>query len=517
MLILDSLGPVAQLVARLVRNEKVTGSIPVRSTQTLRLCGYPCHADGMLAIRKVVTSLAAVALLVLSGCTPQQATDSSFEVQDSEFISEDAAEASVDDGAPLWELKPSPFAVDLCKIPDGRPSEMQTLRQGALSLGTYGMSNVGFPASPDLIPTMGESHYIAVAVSFPDLVGDPENLDEYLREQTELMSEWVDFWSQGVHRYTFDVVEGWLEVPSSAESFRVDDRSRSQRTTGVHAALAGEIAMELGSDVDWEKVDGILAVFPLAFTSFPGDWNGRGDPIVTPAGVLPMFYYGGGPFHLTASNGIPLETKRELLWSFWIHEILHSQSMNLHAPGNGWPVGLDRNQYPAGYEKFSGAANSWELFKIGWIMDDQVHCIDARETVPGSQVMLTPLEVEGGDRKIAIVRTGPHSGLLVESRRPIGYTKWDAEDSGIMVSRLDTTVMNDRSGEGGDDCGNNPDYAKWAYFLAPDGSVGLENSCFFEEFILSEGDSVSADGVTIELVHSATDLDYVSVFPAQEE
>ena len=35
MLIWDSLGPVAQLVARLVRNEKVRGSIPLRSTYFL--------------------------------------------------------------------------------------------------------------------------------------------------------------------------------------------------------------------------------------------------------------------------------------------------------------------------------------------------------------------------------------------------------------------------------------------------------------------------------------------------
>jgi hypothetical protein len=34
VLIWGPLGPVAQLVARLVRNEEVTGSIPVRSTET---------------------------------------------------------------------------------------------------------------------------------------------------------------------------------------------------------------------------------------------------------------------------------------------------------------------------------------------------------------------------------------------------------------------------------------------------------------------------------------------------
>ena len=427
--------------------------------------------------------------------------------------SSEEQEVPIVEASPDWELAASPADAEVCKIPDGRPAEMQALRPGALTLGSYGMSNVGFPASPDLIPVTGESRYVAVAVSFPDLPGEPEDLDGYLQEQTGLMTEWAEFWSQGKHQYTFDVIEGWLEVPSSSESFRVNDQARSERSFGVHAALAREIAFALGPNIDWDEVDGVLAVFPLSFDSFPHDWNGRGDPVETPMGVQRMFYYGGGPFHLTSKSGIPLETKRSLLWSFWVHEILHSQGMNLHSPGNGWAVGLDRNQYPVGSGKFSAAANSWELFKIGWIFDSQVHCVDARETPGESQVMLTPLEIRGGDRRAAIVRTGPHSGLVVESRRPVGFTNWAPEDRGIMVYKLDTTVMNDRSGEGQDDCGNNPNYAKWAYFIPPNGATGLEESCFFEDFLLVEGDVARLDGVTIELVHSSEEVDYVLIAP----
>jgi len=456
--------------------------------------------------------VALVGIIAISGCA---APVPNLETDEKEIV-DSYMEASPDagvSGAPDWPLLDSPDAVDLCKIPDGRPEEMQTLRQGALFLGDFGMSNVGFPASPDRIPISGESRYVAVAVSFPDMPGDPTDLDGYLVEQTKLITEWSDFWSQGVMRYEFDVIPGWVEVESNAEDFRNTDQSRNQRSFELHVGLAGEVTRAIGPDVDWEEVDGILAVFPLSFDSFPSDWNGRGDPIVTPDGVFPMFYYGGGPFHMTPSNGIPLETKRELLWSFWIHEILHSQSWNLHAPANGWPVGLDRNQYTAGGQKFSGAVNAWELFKVGWIRDDQVHCVDAREGFERSEVIVTPLEIFGGERKIAVVRTGEHSGLLVDSRRPVGYTQWAPEDSGIMVYRLDTTVMNDRSGEGGEDCGNSPDFAKWAYYVPPGHRTGLENSCFFEDFVFGQGDSVTVDGVTIELVYSGDERDYVAIQP----
>ena len=454
---------------------------------------------------------AAAGISAIAGCTAPAATLESDE--ETLVVSDEEALATPDDTtAPDWQVVDSPSAIELCKIPDGRPEEMQSLRQGAQFLGDFGMSNVGFPASPDRIPISGESRYVAVAVSFPDLPGDPANLDDYLLEQTALMTEWSEFWSQGAMRYEFDVIPGWITVESVTDDFRNNDQSRGQRTFEHHVGLAGEVAAAIGPSVDWENIDGILAVFPLSFDSFPSDWNGRGDPVVTPDGVFPMFYYGGGPFHLTPSNGIPLETKRELLWSFWIHEILHSQSWNLHAPANGWPVGLDRNQYSAGGQKFSGAVNAWELFKVGWIRDDQVHCVDARDAIDRTEVIVTPLEIFGGDRKIAVVRTGEHSGLLVDSRRPIGYTQWAPEDSGIMVYRLDTTVMNDRSGEGGEDCGNSPDFAKWAYYVPPGDKTGLDNSCFFEDFVFGEGDSVTVDGVTIELVHSDADRDYVAIY-----
>jgi hypothetical protein len=475
----------------------------------LFLVGVLCQAFSMK--RRPVGALvfSIVASLLVAGCVASAPVETEPAEEAATARSSESQEVPADKVAPDWSLTESPADAEVCKIPDGRPVEMQTLRRGALTLGTYGMSNVGFPASPDLISVTGESRYVAVAVSFPDMPGDPENLDGYLREQTELMTQWSEFWSQGSHRYTVDIVEGWREVPSTAESFRVSDQARSERSVGVHTALAREIATAIGPDIDWDTVDGILAVFPLSFDSFPSDWNGRGDSVQTPIGMRQLFYYGGGPFHLTSSNGIPLETKRSLLWSFWIHEILHSQGMNLHSPGNGWPVGLDRNQYPGGGSKFSAAANAWELFKVGWIADSQVHCVEGREPFATNQVMLTPLEIAGGERKIAVARTGPHSGLLVESRRPVGYTQWAPEDTGIMVYRLDTSVMNDRSGEGGADCGNNPAYAKWAYYLPPNGASGLENSCFFEDFLLREGDVVSVDGVTVELVHSSEGLDYV--------
>src|SRR6056300_323819 len=75
---------------------------------------------------------------------------------------------------PAPEEVASPFSVEPCKIPDGRPIDQQTLKPGNKYLGSYGMSNVGFPLSPDLLPVTGEVNFVVVPVSFSDLPGNPE-------------------------------------------------------------------------------------------------------------------------------------------------------------------------------------------------------------------------------------------------------------------------------------------------------------------------------------------------------
>lgn len=190
---------------------------------------------------------------------------------------------------------------------------------------------------------------------------------------------------------------------------------------------------------------------------------------------------------------------------------MHSQGSNLHAPGNGWAVGLGQNQYPTFGDKFSGALNAWESFKKGWIYDQQVYCLDGREDFSQARAILTPMEIAGGETKMVVVRTGQHTGLVVTSRRPIGYSAdWARGDSGITVYRLDLRVMNDRTGEGNVDCGNSTDFDKWAYYLAAEGETGLANACSFEKFIIKPGQKVSYGGVDIQLV-SSDSKDFVEI------
>jgi hypothetical protein len=414
---------------------------------------------------------------------------------------------------PDWSQSESAVPIDVCKIPDGRPASMTTKPPGVASLGAVGLANVGFPLSPDIIPAKGLGNIVVVPVTFRDLGKNPVDPMEVLAPQLEKIVEWSEFWSQGTFRYEFQVVETWQELPADSFDYELTSGGLQQRKVATELRLANDIVAAVGNQVDWNAAQGLYVYFPPTIESINEEWGGRGSEwIRTPAGDKQLFFRGGGRWHNTDGGGLPAELKREYLWSYWIHEMLHSQGVMLHAPGNGFATGLGQNQYP-NPTKFSAAIDAWEAFLLGWIKDDQVLCIDGREPGSESLAMVTPQEIYGGERKIVVIRTGEHDGIVIESRRPIGYSeRWAFEDSGLLVYALNLRVMNDRSGEStGLDCGNNPDYDKWAYYLPPNENGGLKDSCFFSDFIVHEGEYVSHNGVRIELEFSDEDLDYVRI------
>ena len=426
---------------------------------------------------------------------------------------------------PDWTQSESTMPIEECKIPDGRPVSMKTLNPGEVSLGANGKSNVGFPISPDIIPSNGVANLAVIPVTFLDLGKTPVDPMSEIAPQLEKMTGWSEFWSQGSFRYQFQVVDDWVVIPAQSSDYAIGREPTvysdgEAREDSPFVKLANAVVSATGDRIDWESAHGFLVFWPPTIEEIESSWGGGGnDSIRTPVGDRRLFYWGTGRYHNQPSGNLIAEVKQDYLWSYWIHEMLHSQGVNGHAPGNGFATGIGQNQYPQGDGlKYSGALDAWSLFLLGWIRDEQVLCIDGREPGKDSFAILTPQEISGGERKMVVIRTGDHDGIVVESRRPIGYSeRWGADDSGIFVYSLNLRVMNDRSGEStGLDCGNNPEFEKWAYYLPPNNDERLHDSCFFSDFIVREGDFVSHAGARVELVFSGEDLDYVRITRDQE-
>lgn len=131
-------------------------------------------------------------------------------------------------------------------------------------------------------------------------------------------------------------------------------------------------------------------------------------------------------------------------------------NFNLHGPGNGWGTGVGQSYRASQSGGVSYVLTAWEQFLVGWMPESEVHCIELADLEEEQSVILSPMEVAGGERKALIVPISNSDVLVVESRRPVGYSEsWDSEDKGLLAYTVNPQeeVQKDHIDE---DCGNDP-------------------------------------------------------------
>ncbi|MFC7642141.1 hypothetical protein ACFQX6_15085 [Streptosporangium lutulentum] len=109
---------------------------------------------------------------------------------------------------------------------------------------------------------------------------------------------------------------------------------------------------------------------------------------------------------------------------------LYAFSGETHGYVGGWDVmGLISGASP----RYSG----WHSWKLGWIDDKEVACLDAAGQ---STVKLSPIESKGGGTKLAVVRTGPTTAYVAEARRAEGLDS-AACSSGVLIYKVDSAAQ----------------------------------------------------------------------------
>lgn len=273
------------------------------------------------------------------------------------------------------------------------------------------------------------------------------------------------------------------------------------------------IAAALPADLDYENLDGVMAYWSPEIEHFTGDLGLQGFEGVAlpfPTGSKEVFFWSGNKWHYQDSGAMTPEIKAAHTWSFWLYLMLDSMGLHNHGPGNGWVNGLQQAQNPRAGE-FSGALLGWDEFKLGWTKDSQVQCLEPASIKTKHEFLLTPREISGGDRRLAVVPFENQGALVIESRRPIGWSDtWSDDKSGLLAYFVDTELeierVNSFTRAG---CGNSKDQPKWAYHLYKDGFSG--DCRQFSNALIRQGEKLTFQSVQIELVHSTSVADYVRV------
>jgi M6 family metalloprotease-like protein len=262
-----------------------------------------------------------------------------------------------------------------------------------------------------------------VFVDFPDAPAT-ESVDSdyaFLAPSHDLMTQF----SSGAVNLQITPVRHWLHMPDDSVSYNFE-RGIGWRQQALYVREAGELAAPY---VDLSKFD-MIYIVPT-----------RNAPAIT---FSPAWVYDPKHPNLVVKG-------KEMKWGvtlgqdmwFWgpkvlVHETGHTFGLpDLYSFGD-----QDVHRFVGGFDVMGNIAGDaphhfgWEDWKIGWLADRQVACLNS----PGTfTVRLDQVESLGG-MKIAVVRTGVTTAFVAESRRAYGVDRAICK-TGVLIYQVDSSTV----------------------------------------------------------------------------
>lgn len=275
------------------------------------------------------------------------------------------------------------------------------------------------------LPTGGTTNAVAVAVDFPD-AQETQDAGALLNATVSGLGRFSEY-SFGRFAVSAHVVPGWRRMSQPASSYP----NLSGLGDGMRDFL-NEATGLVDAEVDFSNVQMVFVVAPglaphqtsgnPAWSVFPGRGFTRDGNELRHGTVMMRAF-------TLAHQDIPSVANHELAHSLGLPESYQQIPSGTRFDLVGmWDLMSEPNQ-----RHFL----AWHKYRVGWIDQSQVTCLDA----PGQvRATLTPLEA-GGGTKMVVVRTAPSNAYVVEARRRVGLDSNLCKE-GVLVYTVDSQVSN---------------------------------------------------------------------------
>jgi hypothetical protein len=408
----------------------------------------------------------------------------------------------------------SPENLDVCRISDQSTTDR--------SLGpaiAYPIPSGKIFAS---IPKTGQINALIIPIDFPDSPGTEAPSAQYT-EMISKINDWMKWYSQGKSYYTFQTYDKWIRAPKQTTEY-IPNTTTSDIPNDAKGFKPGnkrdkfDIASEYldlaQSHFDYKNAHSIFFLYPKDIKIWSEFWGlGINEPS---RGWYTTYDPRLKNVWVMSSSGRQAYYKFPI-WAFFLHENLHNQGLQGHAPNQGSNLGIMTNQYG-----LSLPLTSWDTLIIDWQRENQFYCLQ-RENLKPTSLILSPLEREEIGTKAIMIKLSNTQVLVIESRR---RDKWSSGSSiypglpigfyGVIVYKVDTTAKPLYGIE-------EPDGPNWrdasdayAYLIRNQGVnhgyvTGAPQSGPIDmNFVMYEGESLTTNGVKISLVKSG-DHDEVKI------
>ena len=374
------------------------------------------------------------------------------------------------------------------------------------------------------IPRVGEINALIIPIDFPDSPGS-DSPSKIYDDLISKVNAWMKWYSQGKSYYKFQTYNKWIRAPkNTSEYVAADSFSALPPDYATNYKVGRKInAMDIASEYldlakdhyNYTNMHNVFFIYPRDVKNiWAGIWKlGINDPVrgwkTTDDPRLINVW-------VTATAGRDAYFNFPV-WAFFLHENLHNQGLQGHAPNQGSNFGIMTNQYG-----LSLVLNSWDTLIIDWQYENQFYCVQ-RENLKPTTLTLSPLEREEIGTKAIMIKLSNSQALVIESRR---RDKWSSGYNGfpglpvgfygLIVYKVDTTAKPLYGVEEPDGPDWKDSSTAYAYLIrnlnVDHGYInGAPQSGRIDlNFVMYEGESLTTNGIKISLVKSG-DHDEVKI------
>jgi M6 family metalloprotease-like protein len=363
-----------------------------------------------------------------------------------------------------------PANLNLLNAPDESDEDLCRITQLPESIYEWnnfstGPGYTGFPVNFNGKLNPDQNVRIAtIPVDWDDHEGKLEDLPAK-HKHVQIFIDYYERASQGAVTFTPTFADDWYRLPEPISDYpqpQVSDFNPKLAQHGVDAA---------DDDLDFSKIDIVVFIFPDSSPIISGY-----PPSPTEHASIQHFNAGIGPedYRYVLSDeglvqnymggGLYFEHPLRPVWSYYFHEAAHMFAMPdwylmvanaVLGTGTEPELNLD---YAAGPMNVWGVMSTqdgpsrtfvaWTRWLLGWLNDEQVDCYTLEQVQQHGafDTELVALDIYEPGTKAIIIRTGEHSGFLIESRRPVFpddyIVIWEGvgrDPYGLIVYEIDTT------------------------------------------------------------------------------
>jgi hypothetical protein len=367
----------------------------------------------------------------------------------------------------------------------------------------------GFPVWNDSlrVPVEGTARIGIFSVDFIDAPAGSVKPHDIEKDLTANMAAWMDRFSNGKVNLEFVFPNEWITIPKSKKEFDhnsgVGEYAQNPiagEAPSVRSRLemATDMLEEIGKVHDINAVDTIFLMFPPSvdeervgvywWPAFNESDSWR-EPARTSHGNYATTVFASTRFG---------QFIKEPYWSWWLHELMHLQGASLHGPGNGTIFWV-----PASDDPTATIGSHWDFFRMGWLDQSRMACIDARSGVSRT-LNIASYDNNAEDMTTVMVRVTDTDVVIIEPRRSTTANRIPDFMQGVTAYVATSNFTRNRNDSKAYEL--DQELGREVYFLDVDGAD--RSTLFLPDYngqvrmnvIGYEGDSFSHQGLTIEVL-----------------